>query len=489
MGLGARKKSGNLFAGSKLNVPGQGIYNVKKFTGYKIEFGEQKNRTPRPSSTPLISSTPTPTPTNISYPCICTEVRNNSKGDIDFNYINCSNVLIYTTAIGGEIVNICGSNFISSNTKLVFTELSNCINGNCQSGPTPTPPPTPTPTNTVTPTPTPTNTVTPTPTPTTIIYTPFVSVWSANTTIELPYSPTGLYSGTIDWGDGNTSVNTYGNRTHTYNSAGNYTVTITGQIEGWDFQSHATSYRTNIKEIISWGSLRGENNLNTNMFYECSNLILTGVTDTPNLVGITSTEGMFYGCSSITTVNNMNSWNVSNVTYMFNMFTNAYNFNQDIGGWDVSSVNNMGNMFNTAISFNQDIGGWDVTNVTNMGYMFYNAISFNQDIGGWDVSSVITMTYMFLAASSFNQDIGGWDVSSVNFMFGMFAGASSFNQDISSWDVSSVTFMNSMFTNATSFNQDLSGWCVPLIPSLPTNFDVGASSWVLPKPVWGTCPP
>jgi len=45
-----------------------------------------------------------------------------------------------------------------------------------------------------------------------------------------------------------------------------------------------------------------------------------------------------------------------------------------------------------------------------------------------------------------------------------------------------------MFLNATSFNQDLSGWCVSLIPSEPTLFDDGASAWILPKPVWGTCP-
>jgi len=48
--------------------------------------------------------------------------------------------------------------------------------------------------------------------------------------------------------------------------------------------------------------------------------------------------------------------------------------------------------------------------------------------------------------------------------------------------------MNYMFQNAPIFNQDLSGWCVINIPTTPINFDVGASSWVLPKPVWGTCP-
>jgi surface protein len=66
---------------------------------------------------------------------------------------------------------------------------------------------------------------------------------------------------------------------------------------------------------------------------------------------------------------------------------------------------------------------------------------------------------------------------------------SSFNQDISNWNVSNVTSMGGMFRSAIAFNQDLSGWCVTNIPSIPTDFDTGATSWVLPKPVWGTCPP
>ena len=48
-----------------------------------------------------------------------------------------------------------------------------------------------------------------------------------------------------------------------------------------------------------------------------------------------------------------------------------------------------------------------------MSEMFSNAYDFNQEIGDWDVSSVENMYQMFLQASAFNQEIGDWDVSSV----------------------------------------------------------------------------
>jgi hypothetical protein len=48
--------------------------------------------------------------------------------------------------------------------------------------------------------------------------------------------------------------------------------------------------------------------------------------------------------------------------------------------------------------------------------------------------------------------------------------------------------MGNMFRNAIVFNQDLSPWCVTLIPTVPLNFATGANVWVLPQPIWGTCP-
>mmetsp|Transcript_19411 Transcript_19411/g.36240 ORF Transcript_19411/g.36240 Transcript_19411/m.36240 type:complete len:297 (-) Transcript_19411:430-1320(-) len=111
---------------------------------------------------------------------------------------------------------------------------------------------------------------------------------------------------------------------------------------------------------------------------------------------------------------------------------------------------------------------WNVSDITDMRDVFYNHSkqitfffnenSFNEDISDWVVSKVTDMRRMFFHANSFNGDLSKWEVSKVTSMWGMFDGASSFNRDLSDWNVSKVTDMDYMFFGASSFNQDLCAW-------------------------------
>ena len=160
----------------------------------------------------------------------------------------------------------------------------------------------------------------------------------------------------------------------------------------------------------------------------------------------------------------------------------------DINTWDVTNITDMSNLFYQQGSFNENISDWDTSNVTRMANMFMFCSSFNQDIGNWDTSKVTDMSNLFRMANSFNQDIGGWNTSNVTDMYGMFNGAESFNQDIGGWNTSNVTKMNAMFYFAISFNQDISNWCVINITSEPSNFSGFSDLSQSYKPVWGTCP-
>jgi surface protein len=187
--------------------------------------------------------------------------------------------------------------------------------------------------------------------------------------------------------------------------------------------------------------------------------------------------------NAISLYGEFNTWNVSAITDMSELFKNYDTFNEDISEWDTSNVINMRGMFMGAESFNGQISNWDTSSVTDMDAMFVQT-SFNQDIGSWDTSNVTNMEFMFYGASSFNQDIGSWDTSNVTYMGGMFWGASSFNQDIGSWDTSNVTNMEFMFY-ASSFNQDMSSWCVL---NVSQTFVANPPLIESHLPIWGTCP-
>ena len=182
----------------------------------------------------------------------------------------------------------------------------------------------------------------------------------------------------------------------------------------------------------------------------------------------------------ITEVSDWGSYNITNIQLGSDIVT--------VPNYIPETMTDLSRMFSTSNVFNQDISSWNTSKVTNMIAMFNNSWAFDQDISSWDTSNVTNMRSMFNIASAFNQNISDWNVSNVTDMNAMFKYTSAFNQDISSWDVSNVTDMYDMFYYASAFNQDLSPWCVENITTEPDSFSSGASSWVLPKPVWGTCP-
>ena len=141
-------------------------------------------------------------------------------------------------------------------------------------------------------------------------------------------------------------------------------------------------------------------------------------------------------------------WNTSNITNMQGLFSNKFDFNEDISRWDTSNVTNMSSMFKNARTFNQPIGSWNTSKVTDMNGIFWRAESFNQPLNSWDTSKVINMSYMFINARSFNQSLNSWDTSKVINMSYMFNGATSFNQDISMWNLFNLVNRKDMFISS-----------------------------------------
>jgi surface protein len=378
---------------------------------------ETPTLTPTNTITPTNTETPTVTPTNTET---STPTNTPTNTETPTNTVTPTNTETPTNTVT-PTQTVTPTNTETPTQTQTPTNTSTLTN-------TPTNTATPTNTPSKTPTNTPTNSETPFPTstPTATPNRSFISTWRTTTpsqSIGLPYYVDGTYSGTINWGDGNTSANTYSNSTHIYNSPGDYTVTITGTIDDWSFYD-GTAFRGTPLSIISvtqWGTLRLDK---TGGFYGCANLTLTSVVDVPN---ISASGGflLFNNCTSITTINRIGEWDVSNVIAMTGMFFNCTSFNGNMFRWDVSNVADMSNMFVNTL-FNNDVSRWNVSNVVNMGFMFFGNLVFNQDISGWDVSNVNNMVGMFADSISFNQNIGGWNVSNVIDMTFFLSNAASF---------------------------------------------------------------
>ena len=305
---------------------------------------------------------------------------------------------------------------------------------------------------------------------------PFITTWEVTASdleITIPTKFWG-YNYTIDFGDGTILNNQTGDLTHTYNSAGIYTVSISGDFPRIYFEELSNPDNHKIISIEQWGDIQW-----TSMeeaFKGCGELVINA-TDAPDLSQVTSLSEMFNNCEALN--QSINHWDVSTITDMSQMFYDCNNFNQPLNSWDISSVTNLEKTFYNCTDFNQPLYGWDVSSVTNMSGMFDFARNFNQALDSWDVSNVIDMSGMFHYTDDFNQPLNNWDVSNVQNMAGMFS-LSSFNQPLDNWDVSNVTRMGDdvgflfgyagMFADASNFNQDISNWDVSNVTDMTGMF-------------------
>ncbi len=191
----------------------------------------------------------------------------------------------------------------------------------------------------------------------------FITEWKTDNTgesddnqVKLSLDENGTYDFTVDWGDGSTveTITAFNQSevTHTYSTAGTYTVIIDGQIEGFGFTEKGSHDSKKLIDIKNWGSVKLHNNDGQ---LSSTSLTTLTATDEPNLSSLTNFCGMFLGSTS---------------------------FNGDISAWDVSNITNMQDMFYQVTSFNQNLSGWDVSNVVNISGMFSGATSFNQNLSG-----------------------------------------------------------------------------------------------------------
>ena len=135
------------------------------------------------------------------------------------------------------------------------------------------------------------------------------------------------------------------------------------------------------------------------------------------------------------------------------MFKDAKAFDQPaVSGWlkgtHAIAGDKLKGMFEGASAFNQELNSWNVAQVTSLEAMFKGATNFSKEIGSWNVAKVISTKEMFSSdgydvaegsRSYFDQNLNDWDVGKVTDMSNMFHFAVTFNAPLSSWNVAKLS--------------------------------------------------
>ena len=278
----------------------------------------------------------------------------------------------------------------------------------------------------------------------------FVTTWktdntgtSSSTQISLPLDSAGSYNMLVDWGDGTTSTITSWSdsaKTHTYSSAGTYTVKITGRCKNFNFADGGD--KSKLLSVENWGILE----IGTQTaFYGCNNL--TSNDKFAPRITSTSLNLTFFGCSKFN--GPIGSWNLKTVTSIEYMFRLCVEFNQPLNEWYMTNKTSLVQLFRENYKFNQDLGSWDVSNITNFSEMFGFCYEFNNGgrntLKNWNVSKGINFSGTFNRCHKLNQDLSTWSTPSATNMGSMFNECRVLETEFTNLITSGVTSMGSMF--------------------------------------------
>ena len=161
-------------------------------------------------------------------------------------------------------------------------------------------------------------------------------------------------------------------------------------------------------------------------FYHCYNLsTITGI-ESLKTDNVTNMYGMFYGCSSLTSLN-VSGFKTDNVTNMYDMFGDCHGLKSlDVSGFNTDNVTDMACMFENCSGLTSlDLSGFKTNNVTNMCGMFFNCFSLTSlDLSNFKTDNVIRIHEMFEWCNGLTTIyVGdGWSMNKVTDGVDMFTG-------------------------------------------------------------------
>ena len=180
---------------------------------------------------------------------------------------------------------------------------------------------------------------------------------------------------------------------------------------------------------------------------------LESVTLSKNVDQVKDFSGLFKDCSSLTTINGIDSWKGSNATNVASMFDGDAKLEKlDLAKFNPSLATDFSYMFAgcTALTSVGDLSQWIGSNATSVSHMFFQDSNLKKlDLSNFALKKVQFFSSMFQNCSELTTITGmnSWDVSSAIYMDNMFAGCTALTSvgDLSKWTGSNATNVSSMF--------------------------------------------
>ncbi|MBR2229261.1 MAG: BspA family leucine-rich repeat surface protein [Prevotella sp.] len=173
-----------------------------------------------------------------------------------------------------------------------------------------------------------------------------------------------------------------------------------------------------------------------------------------NYIDLSSTAYWFYECSNLTTINGIENLNTANVTEMHSMFYGCSSLTSlDVSNFNTANVTDMSCMFYGCSGLTSlDMSNFNTANVTDMGGMFSGCSGITSlDLSNFNTANVMFMGYMFSGCSGITSlDLSNFNTANVKIMDHMFSGCSGITSlDLSNFNTANMRFIEEMFSNCS----------------------------------------
>jgi len=369
----------------------------------------------------------------------------------------------------------------------------------------------------------------------------FITVWnfpSNNYTFTFPMKNdlSLKYDFIIDWWDGSptTEIDELPDSgpSHTYTTAWEYTVTVTGTLEWFENTWAHAGQLIRVESLwkVWWKNLSGAFATNTNLVSvdakwdtsEVTNMQsmfawASSLSSIPNFdtSSVTDMTAMFSNTTSLTSVPNFDTSSVTTMNYMFwnsgiesvtfsntpvleimsAMFSGANNL-VSVSFPDTPLMNQVWWMFSSPVLTSISMPNlaslesvwwmfWNMTSLENVSFpnvpslvsawgMFWSTPNI-KNVFLWNANSLQTTGWMFSWGSSI-ESVTIQSTSDLVSIAGTFNRSAPSLQSVTISDTSSIIDMSSFLEGATVFNQDLSSWDISSVTDCD-DFDLWADAW------------